>query len=215
MIVNDTHVVRAGSEVARADAAVVMIHGRGASADGMLGLVSEFAVPGIAYVAPQAPGATWYPYSFLAPLSQNEPALSQALATVDGVVADVVAQGVPHERIVLLGFSQGACLALEYAARHARRWGGVVALSGGLIGPDGTPRDYAGRLDGTPVFLGCSDVDSHIPLDRVHESADVLAKIGGIVTTRIYPGMGHTIVADEVAHVQQLLRSFGAATQVE
>lgn len=211
MIVNDTHVVRAGSEVARADAAVVMIHGRGASADGMLGLASEFVVPGIAYVAPQAPGSTWYPYSFLAPLSQNEPALSLALATVDGIVADVVAQGVPHERIVLLGFSQGACLALEYAARHARRWGGVVALSGGLIGPDGTPRDYAGRLDGTPVFLGCSDVDSHIPLDRVHESADVLAKIGGIVTTRIYPGIGHTIVADEVAHVQQLLRSFAVA----
>lgn len=211
MIVKDTHVVRAGSEVARADAAVVMIHGRGASADGMLGLASEFVVPGIAYVAPQAPGSTWYPYSFLAPLSQNEPALSLALATVDGIVADVVAQGVPHERIVLLGFSQGACLALEYAARHARRWGGVVALSGGLIGPDGTPRDYAGRLDGTPVFLGCSDVDSHIPLDRVHESADVLAKIGGIVTTRIYPGIGHTIVADEVAHVQQLLRSFAVA----
>lgn len=211
MIVKDTHVVRAGSEVARADAAVVMIHGRGASADGMLGLASEFVVPGIAYVAPQAPGSTWYPYSFLAPLSQNEPALSLALATVDGIVADVVAQGVPHERIVLLGFSQGACLALEYAARHARRWGGVVALSGGLIGPDGTPRDYAGRLDGTPVFLGCSDVDSHIPLDRVHDSADVLAKIGGIVTTRIYPGIGHTIVADEVAHVQQLLRSFAVA----
>lgn len=211
MIVKDTHVVRAGSEVARADAAVVMIHGRGASADGMLGLASEFVVPGIAYVAPQAPGSTWYPYSFLAPLSQNEPALSLALATVDGIVADVVAQGVPHERIVLLGFSQGACLALEYAARHARRWGGVVALSGGLIGPDGTPRDYAGRLDGTPVFLGCSDVDSHIPLDRVHDSADVLAKIGGIVTTRIYPGIGHTIVADEVAHVQQLMRSFAVA----
>ncbi len=211
MIVKDTHVVRAGRDVARAGAAVVMIHGRGASAEGMLGLASEFAVPGIAYVAPQAPGSTWYPYSFLAPLSQNEPALSQALATVDGVVADVVAQGVPHERIVLLGFSQGACLALEYAARHARRWGGVVALSGGLIGPEGTPRNYASRLDGTPVFLGCSDVDSHIPLNRVHESADVLVKIGGIVTKRIYPGMGHTIVADEVAHVQQLLRSFAVA----
>ena len=211
MIVKDTHVVRAGSEVARANAAVVMIHGRGASAEGMLDLAAEFVVPGIAFVAPQAAASTWYPYSFLAPLAQNEPALSEALATIGRVVADVVAQGVPHERIVLLGFSQGACLALEYAARNARRWGGVVALSGGLIGPDGTPRDYASSLDGTPVFLGCSDVDSHIPLNRVHESAEVLGRLGGNVTKRIYPGMGHTIVADEVAHVQQLLRSFAAA----
>ena len=211
MIVKDTHVVRAGSEVARAKAAVVLIHGRGATAEGMLGLAAEFAVPGIAYVAPQAAASTWYPYSFLAPLAQNEPALSEALATVDRVVADVAAQGVPHERIVLLGFSQGACLALEYGARNARRWGGAVALSGGLIGPDGTPRDYAGSLDGTPVFLGCSDVDSHIPLHRVHESGDTMGKLGGTVTKRIYPGMGHTIVADEVAHVQQLLRSFAAA----
>ena len=211
MIVKDTHVVCAGSEVARADAAVVMIHGRGASAEGMLDLAAEFAVPGIAYVAPQAATSTWYPYSFLAPLAQNEPALSDALATVGRLVADVVAQGVPHERIVLLGFSQGACLALEYAARNARRSGGVVALSGGLIGPDGTPRDYASSLDGTPVFLGCSDVDTHIPLNRVHESADVLGRLGGNVTKRIYPGMGHTIVADEVAHVQQLLRSFATA----
>ena len=211
MIVKDTHVVRAGSDIARANAAVVMIHGRGASAEGMLDLAGELAVPGTAYVAPQAATSTWYPYSFLAPLAQNEPALSEALATMDRVVADVVAQGVPHERIVLLGFSQGACLALEYAARNARRWGGVVALSGGLIGPDGTPRDYAGSLDGTPVFLGCSDVDSHIPLNRVHESGDVLGKLGGNVTKRIYPGMGHTIVADEVAHVQQLLRSFATA----
>lgn len=210
MIVKDTHVVRAGSEVARANAAVVMIHGRGASADGMLGLAGEFSVPSIAYVAPQAPTSTWYPHSFLAPLAQNEPALSEALAAVDRVVADAVAQGMPYERIVLLGFSQGACLALEYAARHARRWGGVVALSGGLIGPDRTPRNYTGRLDDTPVFLGCSDVDSHIPLDRVHESADVMAKLGGDVTKRIYPGMGHTIVQDEVAHMQQLLRSFAA-----
>ncbi len=177
----------------------------------MLGLADEFSGPGIAYVAPQAATSMWYPYSFLAPLAQNEPALSEALATIGHVVADVVAQGVPHERIVLLGFSQGACLALEYAARNARRWGGVVALSGGLIGPDGTPRDYAGSLGGTPVFLGCSDVDLHIPLNRVHESGDVLGRLGGKVTKQIYPGMGHTIVADEVAHVQQLLRSFATA----
>ena len=146
MIVKDTHVVRAGSEVARANAAVVMIHGRGATAEGMLGLAGEFAVPGIAYVAPQAATSTWYPYSFLAPLAQNEPALSEALATVDRVVADIVAQGVPHERIVLLGFSQGACLALEYAARNARRWGGVGRAE---RRPHRTRRD-ATRLRGQP-----------------------------------------------------------------
>jgi len=203
--------VSAGEDIARANAAVVLIHGRGASAEGMLSLADAFAVPGIAYVAPQAQGMTWYPHSFLAPLAANEPSLSRALATVGSVVGDLAAKGVPRERIVLLGFSQGACLALEYAARNASRWGGVVALSGGLIGPEGLPRSYAGTLDGTPVFLGCSDVDAHIPLDRVHDSADIMARLGGTVTKRIYPGMGHTIIADEVAHVQELLRTFSAA----
>lgn len=207
MITTEVRVASAGEHIARAKAAVVLIHGRGATADGMLGLAEAFAVPGIAYVAPQAPGMTWYPRSFLAPLEQNEPQLSQALATVDAVVGDLVAQGLPQEKIVLLGFSQGACLALEYAARHARRWGGVAALSGGLIGPDGTPRDYDGTLAGTPVFLGCSDIDAHIPLERVHASAEVLSKLGGDVTERIYPGAGHTVVEDEVQHVQRMLRA--------
>lgn len=207
MITTEVRVARAGEHIARAKAAVVLIHGRGATADGMLGLAEAFAVPGIAYVAPQAPGMTWYPRSFLAPIEQNEPQLSQALATVDAVVGDLVAQGLPQEKIVLLGFSQGACLALEYAARHARRWGGVAALSGGLIGPDGTPRDYGGTLAGTPVFLGCSDIDAHIPLERVHASAEVLSKLGGDVTERIYPGAGHTVVEDEVRHVQRMLRA--------
>lgn len=211
MIETKTRVARAGEDVARAKAAVVLIHGRGASAEGMLGFADEFGQAGIAYVAPQAPGMTWYPQSFLAPLAANEPALSRALASVDGVVTDLVAQGVARERIVLLGFSQGACLALEYAARHAQRWGGVVGLSGGLIGPDGVARNYAGNLGGTPVFLGCSDVDSHIPLNRVIETDEVLTRLGGDVTKRIYPGMGHTIVPDEIAHVQKLLRSFAAA----
>jgi phospholipase/carboxylesterase len=201
-------VLRAGEDLARADAAVVLIHGRGATAEGMLGLSLEFGVPGLAYATPQAPGSTWYPHSFLAPLEANEPKLSQSLAIIDEVVADVVAKGVPHERIVLIGFSQGACLAAEYAARQARRWGGVMALTGGLIGPEGSPRDYAGSLAGTPVFLGSSDVDAHVPLARVHETAEVLGRLGAEVTTRIYPGMGHTIVADEIAHVRRLLSGF-------
>lgn len=202
---------RAGIEPARAKAAVVLIHGRGATAEGILDLADAFDVPGVAYVAPQAATRTWYPHSFLAPLAANEPALSQALATIDRVVQDIVREGVTEERIILAGFSQGACLALEYAARHARRWGGVAAFSGGLIGPDGTPRDYAGDLAGTPVFLGCSDVDAHIPLDRVHTSADVLARLGGSVTKRIYPGMGHTIVEDEVKHVRAILETASQA----
>ncbi len=205
----ETRVLRAGEDLARADAAVVLIHGRGATAEGMLGLSLEFGVPGIAYAAPQAPGMTWYPHAFLAPLAANEPKLSQSLAIVDEVVADAVAKGVPHERIVLAGFSQGACLAVEYAARHARRWGGGVVLTGGLIGPDGAARDYAGSLTGTPIFLGSSDVDAHVPLARVHETVEVLSRLGADVTTRIYPGMGHSIVADEIAHFERLLRSFG------
>jgi phospholipase/carboxylesterase len=160
----------------------------------------------LAYVAPQAPGLTWYPLSFLAPIAQNEPALSQALAAVGTVVGGLAEAGIPAERTVLMGFSQGGCLALEFAARNARRYGGAVGLSAALIGPPGTPRDYAGALAGTPVFLGCSDVDGHIPLWRVQESTTVLRGLGAEVTERIYPGMGHTINDDEIAHVRRLLK---------
>jgi phospholipase/carboxylesterase len=145
----------------------------------------------------------------MAPIAQNEPYLSTALGALSNLVSDLDQQGVPSERIVLLGFSQGACLALEFAARNARRYGGVVGLSGGLIGPENTPRTYAGSLAGTPVFLGCSDVDSHIPLTRVHESADVLGTLGGDVTKKIYPGMGHTVIQDEINHIDKILRDLG------
>ena len=165
-----TDVIRAGAPISAARAAVILVHGRGASAEGMLGLADAFGTQDVAYVAPQAPSSSWYPYSFMAPISQNEPHLSDALDTLASIVDELDRQGMPSERIVLLGFSQGACLALEFAARNARRYGGVVGLSGGLIGPEATPRNYSGSLAGTPVFLGCSDVDSHIPLSRVHES---------------------------------------------
>ncbi len=201
-----SEVIRAGAPLGAARAAMVLVHGRGASAEGMLGLADAFEAPDVAYVAPQARSGIWYPYSFMAPVSQNEPHLSAALKTLSEVVGDVERQGVPSERIVLLGFSQGACLALEFAARNARRYGGVVALSGGLIGPEGTPRNYSGSLAATPVFLGCSDVDSHIPLERVHESTGVLTRLGGNVTEIIYPGMSHTIVQDEVDHVKKILQ---------
>ena len=204
-----SEVIRAGAPLAAARAAMILVHGRGASAEGMLGLADAFDASDVAYVAPQARSGSWYPYSFMAPLSQNEPHLGNALKTLSSVVEDVEREGIPADRIVLLGFSQGACLALEFAARNARRFGGVVALSGGLIGPEGTPRNYAGSLASTPVFLGCSDVDSHIPLPRVHESAEVLTKLGGNVIEKIYPGMGHTIVQDEVDHVKKILQGLG------
>jgi len=211
---NSVEVAAAGVPLARAKAAVVMLHGRGASAENMLSLVGLLAQPDVAYLAPQAPGSTWYPYSFLEPIARNEPALSQALATVDSMLAHLAAQGLAADRVMLLGFSQGGCLALEYAARNARRYGGLVGLSAGLIGPPGTPRNYAGTLAGTPVFIGCSDVDFHIPLARVHESAEVLRRLGGDVMERIYPGLGHTINDDEIAHVGRILAALGAASAV-
>lgn len=205
MTTMSSEVIHAGAPLGTARAAMILVHGRGASAEGMLGLADAFEVRDIAYVAPQARSGSWYPQSFMAPIAQNEPHLSNALKTLSDVVADFERQGVASDKIVLLGFSQGACLALEFAARNARRFGGVVGLSGGLIGPEGTPRNYRGSLGGTPVFLGCSDVDFHIPLKRVNESAEVLKMLGGTVTENIYPGMGHTIVQDEINHVQKIL----------
>ncbi len=199
-------VLSAGAPLAQANAAMILVHGRGASAADILTLVSEFDQPDWAYLAPQAAGNTWYPYSFLAPIAQNEPGISSGLTAVAHLFAYITTTGIPAERIVLLGFSQGACLTLEFAARHARRYGGVVGLSGGLIGPDGTSREYPGSLDGTPVFLGCSDVDFHIPKKRVEESTAVLRQLGGDVTMRLYPGMGHTINQDEINVVRELMR---------
>jgi phospholipase/carboxylesterase len=198
-------VLAAGVPLERATAAMILVHGRGASAESILTLSAELEQADFAYLAPQAAGNTWYPYPFTAPLANNEPYLSSALAMLGSVLAHVQAAGIPPERTILLGFSQGACLSLEFAARNARRYGGLVGLSGGLIGPDGTSRDYPGALDGTPVFLGCSDVDAHIPARRVEHSAEVLRKLGGAVTMRLYPGMGHTVNEDEIAFVQAMM----------
>jgi predicted esterase len=205
----DQPVRTAGVPLARARAAVILVHGRGATTGAILTLVDELVAPDVAFLAPQAAGHTWYPNRFLAPLASNEPYLSSALAAVGAVVRRCGEAGIAPDQVALLGFSQGACLALEYAARNARRYGALVGLSGGLIGPPGTPRDYAGSLAGTPVFLGCSDVDDHIPLARVEETAVVLRRLGGEVETRIYRGMGHTINPDEIAAVQDLLDRLG------
>lgn len=193
----------AGAPLDEADAVVVALHGRGATPASVLDLERE-VTDGVAFLAPAAARNTWYPQSFLSPLAENEPWLSSALGAVDSVVTQAT-EHVPAERVVLLGFSQGGCLATEYAARNARRYGGVVALSGGLIGPEGTPRDYDGSLDGTPAFLGCSDRDPHIPLDRVKETTRVLTDLGADVDERIYQGMGHTVNRDELDAVAALV----------
>ena len=203
-------IINSGAPLADARAAAILLHGRGATAEDMLSLAEAIARPDIAYAAPQAPGRTWYPHSFLAPIAQNEPALSRSLGIVHELVGQLIAEGLPAERIVLMGFSQGGCLALEYAARNTRRYGGVIGLSAGLIGPKGTPRNYPGSLAGTPIFIGCSDVDDHIPLWRVHETAAVLQELGGNVIERIYPGMGHTVNDDEVKQVTALLAGIEA-----
>jgi predicted esterase len=198
-------VLHRGPTLAQARLAIIAIHGRGASADDILNLTSELRTTDVAYLAPEAAGHTWYPNSFLSPIERNEPWLSSALNLLSRLVAILGEQGVSADRIGLMGFSQGACLALEFAARHARRYAAVVGLSGGLIGPRGTPRTYTGSFDGTPVLLGCSDVDPHIPVDRVRETADVLTPMQATVDARIYRGMGHTVNTDEISAVQALL----------
>jgi predicted esterase len=200
-------VIAAGKPLDQAQAAMILIHGRGASAYDILELGILLGGDNYAILAPQAAGNTWYPYSFLAPIPNNEPYLSSALQTVSDLVAEVEAAGIPAERIILAGFSQGACLASEFTARNARRYGGLLAFSGGLIGPEGTPRDYPGSLEGTPVFIGCSDTDFHIPLARVNETASVLGALGGDVNEKIYPGMGHTIIQDELNQAQKIVDS--------
>lgn len=196
----------AGPSPEQADGALILIHGRGASADSILSLYPMLDAPTMAALAPQAAGQTWYPQSFLAPMESNQPWLDSALARIDSIVSDLLARGVPSERIALLGFSQGACLTSEYVARNPRRYGAVMILTGGLIGPPGTPRNYTGLLAGTPVFLGTSDPDPHVPYARAVETRDVLTILGATVDLRPYPGMPHTINQEEIEACRELLQ---------
>lgn len=200
-------ILHAGAALAQARAAMILVHGRGASAQDILQLAQEVRQDDFAYFAPQAKGNTWYPNRFMEPIASNEPWLSSALELVETILQEVGAAGIPPARTLLLGFSQGACLTLEFTARHAQRYGGVIGLSGGLIGPDGTPRDYPGSLAGTPVFLGCSDNDPHIPKERVSETADVLQQLGAHVTKRLYPNLGHEVNLDEMKFIRDMMTS--------
>lgn len=203
-------VLSAGRSLDEAKAAMVLVHGRGATAQSILELGAVLDHPDFAYLAPQASGNTWYPYSFLAPIPQNEPGITSGLQAVADVVATIEAAGIPAEKIVIGGFSQGACLASEFVARNARRYGGLLAFSGGLIGPPGTQREYEGSLAGTPVFIGCSDTDPHIPLVRVTETAETLADLDASVYKKIYPGMGHTINQDEIDQAMKIVRQIAS-----
>ncbi|MEI9975564.1 MAG: dienelactone hydrolase family protein [Ignavibacteriota bacterium] len=185
--------------------AVILLHGRGGSAEDILGLRDEFGLSDAVYFAPEAAGHTWYPNSFLAPIERNEPWLTKSLAKVAETVDAAVRQGIARENIVIGGFSQGACLATEFVARNAARYGGLIAFTGGLIGPPGTAFQYPGSLAGTPAVLGAGDPDPHVPWQRVQESADVLAKMGAEVTLRRYPGMPHTISRAEIDEARELM----------
>lgn len=196
-----------GAPLEAARALALLVHGRGATAESILALAAELDHPGVAYLAPQAAGSTWYPYSFLAPLEHNEPKLSSGLALLASVLDSAARAGIPSERQLLLGFSQGACLTLEFAVRSPRRYGGVVGLTGGLVGPHGTPRDYRGSFAGTPVYLGSSDPDPHVPWARVEETARVFEHMGAMVTLRRFPGMGHTVNRDELEAARAMLEA--------
>ena len=196
--------VTGGTALEDAEAALVLTHGRGATARGMIQLADEVDQDGVAALAPQAARRTWYPNSFLEPVERNEPGRSSGLQAISDAIDAANDAGIPTERVMLIGFSQGGCLASEYLARNPRRYGGLAALSGGLIGED-LDDEYPGDLEGTPVFLGCSDVDPHIPAERVHETAAVFESMDADVTKRLYEGMGHGINEDEMAAVSDMV----------
>jgi predicted esterase len=198
-------VLAAGVPLDKAAAAVILLHGRGASAEDILSLAQHFYRDDVAYIAPDAAGNTWYPLPFTAPVEQNEPYLGSALRLVHAIVHSLEEEGVPAERTMLLGFSQGACLALEYSARQPRRYGGIVGLSGGLIGVDAMQNQYAGDFAGTPVLLGCSDVDPHIPVKRVRDTSAIFRAMGAGVDLRLYPNFGHSVNEDEIGRAKEML----------
>lgn len=199
------NIVTAGVPLAQAKKALIMIHGRGASAQDIISLGTYLNVGDYALIAPQASGHSWYPYSFMAPVEQNEPGLSSAIEVINAIVDDILKAGIPASNIYFMGFSQGACLTLEYVTRHAQPYGGVVAFTGGLIGAALNLANYNGDFNGTPVFIGSSDPDMHVPVTRVRESETIIKNMGADITVKVYPGMGHTVSQDEVETANKLV----------
>ena len=195
-----------GRPLETASRALVMLHGRGASAEDILSLAAYLHTDGFALLAPQATNHTWYPFSFLAPPVHNEPWLSSALGLIDEVVKELIDGGISGDKIFLAGFSQGACLSLEWAARRAGRWGGILAFTGGLIGDKIYPENYQGDFKSTPVFIGSSDPDPHVPVERVRVTTTLLQQMGAAVTEKIYRNMGHTINEDEIRQANKILK---------
>lgn len=197
--------VTGGADLSEAKKVLILLHGRGATAEDILGLANHLNVPDFALIAPQATNYTWYPNSFLAPPKRNEPWLSSAISLLNEIVEEVSGAGIDPSRIFFCGFSQGACLTLEFVTRNAQRWGGVAAFTGGLIGDKIYSENYRGDFNGTPVFIGSSDPDPHVPVERVHASVNILKSMNADITEKIYPGMGHTVAMDEVTLANQLV----------
>ena len=205
-----------GPELRDAAGVLILLHGRGSSARDIMTLAAQFQHEGLAFAAPQADGKSWFPYSFLVSIKQNQPGVPSAMTVIKSLVMEADLLGVPQKKVMILGFSQGACLALEFAARNPARYGAVFALSGGLLGPPGTTWESEESLSGTPVFIGCSDVDPHVPRSRVAESGEALTRLGADVTLTLYPGMGHTISGEELEHVNEMITTVMATpTELE
>jgi phospholipase/carboxylesterase len=205
MYTHNKNIVTAGTPAAQAKGALVMLHGRGASAQDIIGLARNFNADGFAIYAPQATNSSWYPYSFMAPEQDNQPALNSALQVIGELVDDIVTAGVPADKIYFAGFSQGACLTLEFIARNAKLYGGAVAFTGGLIGKEIDTANYKGDFNNTPVLITTGNPDPHVPLSRVEESVEILKGMGADVTLKVYPGRPHTITADEIKLANQYI----------
>lgn len=202
---HEKNILTAGKELDVKNKVLILLHGRGGSAEDILSLANHLDVKDFTLLAPQATNNTWYPYSFLAPPTQNEPWLSSALALLKEVVQDLNSKGIPSEHIYFLGFSQGACLTLEFVTRNAMKYGGVVAFTGGLIGDKIYPENYKGDFEQTPVFIGTSDPDPHVPVERVYATTNILNGMGATVEAKVYNNMGHTINQDEIDNANRLV----------
>ena len=204
-------IITAGNALRQNGRVLIMLHGRGGSAEDILTLASHLKVDDFTLLAPQATNNTWYPYSFLAPPTQNEPWLSSALTILNDLLDEVTGKGIPFEHIYFLGFSQGACLTLEFVTRNAAKYGGVVAFTGGLLGDKIYPENYKGNFENTPVFIGTSNPDPHVPVERVYATTNILKNMHADVTEKVYAGMGHTINQDEIDNANRLV--FGATNK--